>query len=76
MNTFLPIHCVKGEDDSQKIVHIYDDNRWKRETEIEWTMQILDYFEGDFNDNEEQDKKNNIFCFKENSGKYSNSTDE
>lgn len=56
-----PIHCVCDENDSQKIVHIYDDNRWKRETEIEWTMQILDYFEGDFDDNEKQDKKKMFF---------------
>ena len=42
-----PIFCINDEDENQKIVHVYDNNRWKKETELEWTTQIHEYFYDD-----------------------------
>jgi hypothetical protein len=39
-----PIHCIKNEDERQKILHIRHDNKWETETELEWTSQIHNYY--------------------------------
>ena len=39
-----PIHCIKDEDERQKILHIRHDNKWETETELEWTSQIHNYY--------------------------------
>jgi hypothetical protein len=39
-----PIHCIKNEDENQKILHIRHDDKWKKEVEIDWTSQIHNYF--------------------------------
>lgn len=56
-----PIFCINDEDENQKIVHVYDNNRWKKETELEWTNQIHEYFDDDFKDDDEHDKKKMVF---------------
>ena len=35
-----PIHCIKDEDDHQKIIHIRHDDKWEKEIELDWTSQI------------------------------------
>ena len=35
-----PIHCVKDEDENQKILHIRHENKWEKEIELDWTSQI------------------------------------
>ena len=35
-----PIQCIKNEDQYQNIIHIRHENEWKKETELEWTMQM------------------------------------
>jgi hypothetical protein len=43
-----PIHCIKDEDDHQKILHIRHADKWEKETELEWTSQIHNgYFDTD-----------------------------
>jgi hypothetical protein len=39
-----PIQCIKGEDDNQQIIHIRHNNQWNKETELEWTQQIHNYY--------------------------------
>ena len=39
-----PIHCIKNEDENQKILHIRHDDTWKKEIELDWTSQIHNYF--------------------------------
>jgi hypothetical protein len=41
-----PIHCIKDEDENQKILHIRHQNKWEKEIELDWTSQIHNgYFE-------------------------------
>ena len=54
-----PIYCIKNEDDNQDIVHVRHDNRWKKETELEWTSNIYKYYNGD--DEDDEAEKNIIF---------------
>ena len=35
-----PIHCIKDEDENQKILHIRHKNKWEKEVELDWTKQI------------------------------------
>ena len=39
-----PIQCIKNEDDHQNILHIRHGNEWRKETELEWTQQIHNYY--------------------------------
>ena len=39
-----PIQCIKNEDALQEILHIRHDNEWRKETELEWTAQINNYY--------------------------------
>ena len=39
-----PIQCIKNEDALQEILHIRHENEWRKETELEWTAQINNYY--------------------------------
>lgn len=52
-----PIHCIKDEDDHQKILHIRHDNEWRKETELEWTQQIHNYYIDDGDEAPEDQEK-------------------
>jgi len=52
-----PIHCIKDEDDHQKILHIRHDNEWRKETELEWTQQIHNYYIEDGDEAPEDQEK-------------------
>jgi len=39
-----PIQCIKCEDEHQQILHIRHENKWNKETELEWTQQIHNYY--------------------------------
>ena len=54
-----PIHCIKNEIEHQEVLHIHDNNQWKREIEIDWSSQIYNYYRGD--QDLEDDEKNRIF---------------
>lgn len=61
-----PIHYITNEDENQQIIHIRDNNQWKRETELEWTSQIHDYYSGELpDDTSEPDKKKIFFGIKQ-----------
>ena len=51
-----PIQCIKNEDEHQQILHIRHENKWNKETELEWTQQIHNYYidDGDEATNEEE----------------------
>lgn len=52
-----PIHCIKDEDEHQKILHIRHDNKWEKETELEWTTQIHNYYLDDGDEPSEEEEK-------------------
>ena len=54
-----PIYCITNEDGNQNIVHIRHENKWKKETELEWTSNIYKYYNGD--DDNDEAEKNIIF---------------
>lgn len=56
-----PIHYITDEDENQQIIHIRDNNEWRKETELEWTSQIHDYYSGELSDNTPEHEKNKIF---------------
>ena len=56
-----PIHCIKNEDEHQQILHIRDNNRWKKETELEWTQQIHNYYIDDHDEEPTEEDKKIIF---------------
>ena len=60
-----PIHCIKNEDENQQILHIRHDNRWKKETELEWTQQIHNYYIDDEDEPSEEDKKIIFYALKQ-----------
>jgi len=39
-----PIQCIKDEDNLQQILHIRHENEWRKETELEWTQQIHNFY--------------------------------
>lgn len=55
-----PIQCIKNEDEHQKILHIRHDNEWRKETELEWTQQIHNYYIDD-GDQATEDQEKIIF---------------
>ena len=59
-----PIQCIKHEDDNQQILHIRHNNKWKKETELEWTQQIHNYYIDDEDEPEEEDKKIIFYALK------------
>jgi len=56
-----PIHCIMNEDENQQILHVRHDNKWKKETELEWTQQIHNYYINDDDDQPVDDNKKMIF---------------
>jgi hypothetical protein len=52
-----PIQCIKNEDDHQKILHIRHENEWRKETELEWTQQIHNYYIDDGDEAPEDQEK-------------------
>ena len=56
-----PIHYIESEDPNQQIIHIRDNNEWKKETELEWTSQIHNYYSGEFDENMPENDKTKIF---------------
>jgi len=54
--TERPIHCIKDEDENQKIIHIRHDNAWHKEKEIDWTTQIHNTSLGDDAPTETEEK--------------------
>ena len=60
-----PIHCIKNEDENQQILHIRHDNTWKKETELEWTQQIHNYYIDDDDEPTEEDKKIIFYAIKQ-----------
>lgn len=59
--TQRPIHCIKDEDSNQNILHIRHDNKWKKETELEWTQEIHNYYSGETSDDKPDEEKKIIF---------------
>ena len=59
-----PIHCIKNEDDHQQILHIRHENQWKKETELEWTQQIHNYYINDEDEPSEEDRKVIFYALK------------
>jgi hypothetical protein len=52
-----PIQCIKNEDDHQQILHIRHDNKWNKETELEWTQQIHNYYLDDGDEAAKEEEK-------------------
>ena len=52
-----PIQCIKNEDAHQNILHIRHDNEWRKETELEWTQQIHNYYIDDGDEAPEDEEK-------------------
>jgi len=52
-----PIHCIKDEDENQKILHIRHMDEWYKEKEIDWTTQIHNSSLGDDDAPTETDEK-------------------
>lgn len=52
-----PIQCIKNEDENQQILHIRHNNKWNKETELEWTQQIHNYYIDDEDEPSEENKK-------------------
>ena len=59
--TQRPIHCIKDEDANQNILHIRHGNKWKKETELEWTQEIHNYYSGEADDDRPDEEKKIIF---------------
>jgi len=52
-----PIQCIKDEDVHQNILHIRHGNEWHKETELEWTQQIHNYYIDDGDEAPEDQEK-------------------
>ena len=59
--TQRPIHCIKDEDANQNIIHIRHNNKWKKETELEWTQEIHNYYSGETDESKPDEEKKIIF---------------
>jgi len=55
--TERPIHCIKDEDDNQKIIHIRHEDEWHKENELDSTQQIHNSSIGDDDAPEESEEK-------------------
>ena len=60
-----PIHCIKNEDENQQILHIRHNNRWNKETELEWTQQIHNYYIDDEDEPTDENKKIIFYAIKQ-----------
>lgn len=52
-----PIQCIKNEDEHQQILHIRHENKWNKETELEWTQQIHNYYIDDGDEASKEEEK-------------------
>ena len=52
-----PIQCIKNEDEHQQILHIRHENKWNKETELEWTQQIHNYYLDDGDEASKEEEK-------------------
>jgi hypothetical protein len=52
-----PIQCIKNEDEHQQILHIRHENKWNKETELEWTQQIHNYYLDDGDEATKEEEK-------------------
>lgn len=59
-----PIQCIKNEDENQQIIHVRHNNKWNKETELEWTQQIHNYYIDDDDEPEEDDRKIIFYAIK------------
>lgn len=55
-----PIQCIQNEDSLQQIIHIRHNDHWSKETELEWTQRIHNYYLDD-HDEPVDENKNIIF---------------
>jgi len=55
-----PIQCIQNEDALQQIIHIRHNDQWSKETELEWTQRIHNYYLDD-HDEPVDENKNIIF---------------
>jgi hypothetical protein len=60
-----PIHCIKNEDENQQILHIRHNNQWNKETELEWTQQIHNYYIDDEDEPPDENKKIIFYAIKQ-----------
>jgi len=60
-----PIHCIKNEDENQQILHIRHNNKWNKETELEWTQQIHSYYINDDDEPADENKKMIFYAIKQ-----------
>ena len=60
-----PIHCIRNEDENQQILHIRHNNKWNKETELEWTQQIHNYYIDDDEEPTEENKKIIFYALKQ-----------
>ena len=60
-----PIHCIKNEDENQQILHIRHNNTWNKETELEWTQQIHNYYIDDEDEPTDENKKIIFYAIKQ-----------
>ena len=60
-----PIHCIKNEDENQQILHIRHNNQWNKETELEWTQQIHNYYIDDEDEPADENKKMIFYAIKQ-----------
>jgi hypothetical protein len=60
-----PIHCIKNEDENQQILHIRHNNVWSKETELEWTQQIHNYYIDDEDEPVDENKKIIFYAIKQ-----------
>ena len=60
-----PIHCIKNEDEHQQILHIRHNNQWNKETELEWTQQIHNYYIDDEDEPTDENKKIIFYAIKQ-----------
>lgn len=60
-----PIHCIKNEDENQQILHIRHNNIWSKETELEWTQQIHNYYIDDEDEPSDENKKIIFYAIKQ-----------
>jgi hypothetical protein len=60
-----PIQCIKNEDEHQQILHIRHNNKWKKETELEWTQQIHNYYIDDEDEPVDENKKIIFYAIKQ-----------
>jgi hypothetical protein len=60
-----PIHCIKNEDENQQILHIRHNNTWSKETELEWTQQIHNYYIDDEDEPADENKKIIFYAIKQ-----------